>query len=410
MFDTDKCFKSGKMTITSDLSAGSSGKGVLNAWLCKHANNWQFACNAFMSNAAHWVETSDGTRRMYQCLNSCAYSHKYEKLYICGGAVIELPALLREIEENDLNEKLLGIHPLVGIVQKKDVDYESGRANFDGDLKNIISDNLKIGSTLHGVGAARARRILRRSDVLLARDIPELKPFICDTREEIISRLDQGQAGLLEIAQGFSLGYLEQRFYPKTTSRNCTTAAGLDDCGIPPYYAGPIILNARTYPIRVNSNKYLHKKTRKILTQSEMDELSESEVEIIHGDSGASYKDQSEITWNDISKSAGREIVELSSLTKLPRRVFTFSAQNLREAIRYNKTVHETYISLNFVNYVDPGLWGQSGSMSWDEINSKKLKVWDREHTFIETCKEQNAQLLCLGTGPKNDEMIQINS
>ena len=345
---------------------------------------------------------------MYQCLNSCAYTDKFEKIYICGGAVVELPALLREIEENNLSPDRLGIHPLVGIVQEIDVEYESGRADLDGKPKDTIdSANLKIGSTLHGVGAARARRILRRPDVLLARDIKELKPFICDTREEIVNRLDRGQSGLLEIAQGFQLGYLEHRFYPKTTSRNCTVAAGLDDCGIPPYYAGPVIGNVRTYPIRVNSNKYLHKETGKILNYEEMKNLRSELVTVIEGDSGAFYEDQVEITWDEISQNLGRDVIELSSLTKLPRRVFTFSTQNLIEAIRYNRTDYPYYVSINFANYVDPELEGVSQPQVDSEFAQTKFNQWLNDNV-TDALLRHNGKLAFIGTGPKLNHMIQV--
>lgn len=411
MFDTNFLFSPGKMLITADMSAGSSGKGRLNAWICEHADNWQFACNAFMSNAAHWVELDDGTRIMYQALNSCAYQkEKFEKIYICGGAVTELEPLLQEIEQNGLNDKTLGIHPLVAIVQEIDRDYERGLCDFNGKYYDCFmsSENMRLGSTLHGVGAARARRILRKDSVLLAKDVKQLQPFICDTREEIISRLDRGQAGLLEIAQGFQLGYLEPLFYPKVTSRNCTIAAGLDDCGIPPYYAGNVVLNARTYPIRVNSDKFIHAKTDKVLTHDEISNLPERDVKIIKGNSGPGYPDQAEISWDYISQQANEDILEFSSLTKLPRRVFEFSNQNLREAIKYNRTTGSTYVSINFANYVDPHIKDLKHNLNGASITtvSKKLQEWCQRYKIDTTLDELGAKLLCWGTGPCGNSTI----
>lgn len=43
----------------------------------------------------------------------------------------------------------------------------------------------------------------------------------------------------------------------------------------------------------------------------------------------------------------------ITTLTKLERRVFTFSKQNLRESIRFNDTGDDIYVSVNFMNYVD---------------------------------------------------------
>lgn len=425
MFNTNELFSPGKLTICMDGGAGSSGKGRLGAWLCNHASHfdgtysWSFACNAFMSNAAHTIVLDDGTEYVYQSLNSMAYAHNFKKIYICGGAVLELQPLLNEIKINNIKPYELGIHPLVAIVQQKDIDYERGVANFDGDKINAHqADNMKIGSTLHGVGAARARRILRRSDVVLARDVPELKQYICQTDEEIINRLEHGEAGLMEIAQGYSLGYLS-RFYPKSTSRNCTVAAGLDDCGIPPKYAGNVVINFRTYPIRVNSNKYVDNRTNAVLTSDDIEKMTicgdGKYIMMYKGDSGGVYDDQTELTWDDITKSSGildsnptARICEKSTLTKLERRVFTFSKQNVLDAVRFNATSLQTFISVNFMNYVDHTLTGVRGGM--DKL-SDKAKNWLNDNIYNVLGKlvrdhHISAHLLCVGTGPKTDDMI----
>ncbi len=416
MFDTNFAFHSGKMTILLDGGAGSSGKGKLASFVGEHADNWQFCCNAFMSNAAHWVVLDNGAKYLYQSLNSVAHlKDKYEKMYICGGAVMELQPLLSEIAQHELTPVQLGINPLVAIVQPKDIDYERGVANFNGDMfeELVHSDCMKLGSTLHGVGAARARRILRRSDVLLARDIPELQPFLCWTNQEMMSRLENGQAGFMEIAQGYQLGYLSQ-FYPKTTSRNCTVAAGLDDCGLPPSVAGDVIINFRTFPIRVNSNKYVHAETGKVLTSDDMDRLRDDGdgnlIRELKGDSGGCYDDQREITWWDVTEASGvrdidpdREITEKSSLTRLERRVYTFSTQNLLDALRFNATSGYTYVAVNFINYVDVGIEGKRGGQ--DQITPKAQRWIDR---FIEIGEPTNHELKFLGTGAATDDMIVL--
>ena len=130
-FDTNFVFKPGQMTVVMDGGAGSSGKGKIADFVGQYADNWQFCCNGFMSNAAHWVILQDGTKYLYQSLNSVAHlKDKYEKMYICGGAVTEIEPLLREIKEHGLSPDKLGIHPLTAIVQQKDIDYEAGRCDF----------------------------------------------------------------------------------------------------------------------------------------------------------------------------------------------------------------------------------------------------------------------------------------
>lgn len=411
MLNTNFFFKPGQLSIVMDGGAGSSGKGKLASFIGEHADNWDFCCNSFMSNAAHWVVLDDGRKYLYQALNSVAYMKKYKKMYICGGSVTELEPLLREIKENEIEPHRLGIHPLVAIVQPKDIDYEAGRADFDGNRypETQHSDCMKLGSTLHGVGAARARRILRRSDVLLARDIPELAQYICWTDREITERLREGQAGLLEIAQGYQLSYLSQ-FYPKTTSRNCTVMAGLDDCGIPPKYAGNVAINFRTYPIRVNSNKYVHAETGELLNSQQIADFKASGqsdlIKVFKGDSGGCYPDQVELTWDEVTERSGikakypdREIREITSLTKLERRAYTFSSLNLQDAIRFNATNGITYISINFANYVDIELEGKR-----DKITPKFFEWLTKNVRW----NPHEAEIKFIGTGAKTDDMIVL--
>ena len=409
MFDTSFAFHPGKMTVLLDGGAGSSGKGKVASFVGQYANNWQFCCNAFMSNAAHIVVDNNGRKYLYQALNSVAHlKERYEKMYICGGAVMELKPLLNEIEQHRMTSATLGIHPITAIVQQKDIDYERGVCDFEGNkIDNVQSDCMKLGSTLHGVGAARARRILRRADVLLARDIPELKPFLCWTDREMMDRLERGQAGFMEIAQGYQLGYLSQ-FYNRTTSRNCTVAAGLDDCGLPPSVVEDVIINFRTFPIRVNSNKYVNIDTNAILTAEDMDTMRADGyghlIKVLKGDSGGCYEDQREITWDEVTDSSGiknidpnAEIRERTSLTKLERRVYTFSKQNLKDALRFNQGNGKTYVSINFINYIDATITGQN--------TTEKVRQWLRENTELNSPKEE---LRFLGTGPKTDDMILL--
>jgi adenylosuccinate synthase len=242
--------------------------------------------------------------------------------------------------------------------------------------------------------------------------MPELKEFICDTTEEIIDRLEKGQAGLLEIAQGFQLSLMLPKMYPYCTSRNVTVAAGFDDMMLPINYAGNVILNCRTYPIRINSNKYLDADTGKHLIWEEVEEYRKNgKLKVYEGDSGPGYDDQEEITWETLTELSGspEPIIEMTSVTKLPRRVFTFSQDNLRQAVRYNRTNRQTFISVNFANYVDIEMSGRRGEVCFPAVSgdnvTKKFDKWLSENVrpiAIET----NARMRFVGTGPLTDDMI----
>lgn len=455
--DDFSIFRPGKLTTVLDASAGSSGKGKLGAFICENAESetWSFCCNTFYPQAGHWVKQGDKSY-FYQTLNSCAYMDRYQKMYIGPGAIIELPALFREIEESNVDPKKLGINPIVAILQDKDAAFERGEVDFDGNPVERHDGTMKRGSTCHGVGACRARKILRRQDLQLAQDIPELKEFLCDTTEEILRRLERGGSGLLEVAQGFQLSYGLKDMYPYCTSRNCTVAAGFDDMMLPLRYAGPVILNCRTYPIRINNKKYIGKSGEhegKHLTWDEIQAGVEYEEYI--GNSGPGYDDQEEISWDEISKGSGSpdEIIELTSVTKLPRRAFTFSKKNLVQAAKYNDAGHGVFISVNFANYVDYEMTGRKGRspyvplgdgtcltfseerkignigaptiqiskmsprMNWrdswsdpepiPEQITDKFGQWIRDNiapVYLKT----GARLMFIGTGPNTDEMITL--
>lgn len=410
MFNTNFVFEPGKLTFVLDASAGSSGKGKIGSHVCQYADNWQFCCNTFSPQAGHWVKLNDGRSFFYQTLNSCAYLHeKYERMYLAPGCIIELPAFFREMEENNVPRHKIGISPIAAILQEIDPAFERGVADFDGKPCERHSGTMKRGTTAHGAGAARARRVLRRPEAKYARDIPELKEFLCDVPTEIMNRLDKGQSGLMEVAQGFQLSYLLSEFFPYTTSRNCTVMAGLDDAMIPPKYAGNVILNLRTFPIRINSKKYIDKNGNHLTWAQVQAGKAGVDYEVIDSPSGPGYEDSKELTWEELTKLAGspEPIIEMTSVTKLPRRVFTFSRQNLRDAIRYNKTSGQTFLSLNFANYVDHELTGKSGCHpAVYNCLSKRLDKWIEE--FIEP--EQIMDLRFIGTGPNTEHFIDIQS
>lgn len=433
-FNTNHLFQPGKLTTILDGQAGSSGKGVIGSFVTRHADNWTFACNAFSAQAGHWVRPDVDRKFFYQTLNSCAYDpSRCEKIYIGPDAAIELAAFLREVEENNVAPAQIGLSPLAVVIQDKDMAYERGEVNFDGVSGDPGEGTIPFGSTCHGVGAARARRVLRRKDVLLARDVPVLSSFLCkDPGGEVMERLDRGEAGLLEIAQGFQLSLLS-KFYPHVTSRNVTVAAGLDGMMVAPRYAGHTVLNFRTFPIRIASKKYLDPSGRHLTwADVEARRAAGEPVQEVPSPSGGWYSDQHEVSWEDVTKQAGSDVPirEITSVTKLPRRVATFSIQNLLEAIRHNRPPagNKTFLSVNFVNYVDARMAGRRGVVDRTHDEFSGGPVTYRVHAWLESFvrpavgnsvmryisrlpwEPGEVELFALGTGPLTDDKIQVNT
>lgn len=420
-------FKPGKLTFVLDGGAGSSAKGIRGANIWRHmkSDHTKFAVNTFMENAAHSIAHTDDKEMVHQCLSSVTTLEGCEEQYISPGAVFAVDTFTKEIDKantfiNDLNDtagnqigpKNVKIHPNLALVTEKDVLYEKGLVDFEGNKKDVQESlNLKIGSTLHGVGAARARRVLRRPDALIAKNVPELESFVANTNELIMDRLMNGESGLGEIAQGYQLS-LMSRFYPRTTSRNCSISAFLDDSLLPPSVCGPAIINFRTFPIRVNNNKYVRKSDGKILTWAEFNDTKDEDKMIVKGNSGDGYPDQVELSWDEISKSAGDKIFECTTLTKLPRRAFSFSKMNLIEALTFNNTGDDMYISVNFMNYVDASV---KGKRKLNEVMTPKViawiknNIWNNELVTEYKLNRLNIRGLFIGTWKTIDDSVFID-
>jgi adenylosuccinate synthase len=88
--------------------------------------------------------------------------------------------------------------------------------------------------------------------VPLARDIPELKPYLRETCRVLEEAFRNRQRVFLEGTQGTGLS-LHHGYYPYVTSRDTTVAGCLAEAGISPSRVRKVVMVCRTYPIRVES-------------------------------------------------------------------------------------------------------------------------------------------------------------
>jgi adenylosuccinate synthase len=372
---------------------GSSGKGKFNDLLA-HENKLDFAISQNSVNASHIVAFDDGTEYKFQHLPSST-TNLHCKLIIGAGASIDLDQLMKEIADWNLGPDRLFIHPNAVVITQDDVEYE----------KEHLA---RIASTMTGNGAAAARKVMRHPDAKTAMDFPELRPFIRDTTSLVIGWLKQGKTGILETAQGFDLsmdhGMLREingeihRAYPFTTSRNVDPLTFAGMCGVPKHLLGPVFLNLRTFPIRVGDG-----------SNCKVDGLNGVSLE--GSSSGAYWPDQEEMTWEQVSRfcGGGANLQEQTSLTKRVRRVFSFSEMQLRHI---TQTVAPTFISLNFVNYLDHGIWGKKGVWSRSVLQdlhpkvANFVKMVEESQYWVDT--PQAGRVMWLGTGARRSEYIRL--
>jgi hypothetical protein len=298
-------------------------------------------------------------------------------------------------------------------------------------------------------------KILRHPDVVTVDQVNELKPFIANTNQLVVDWVRQGQTGLLETAQGFDLSidllYTDtegrvQKLYPYCTSRNINPLAFAGASFIPHKFLGNVLMNLRTFPIRVGDASTLGSKmvlkfddgsehpigegigcmiqdytTHKtsIMQPDETKALLKEDHELylgnkrirgvyVVGSSGGIYPDQKELSWEEVSAYAGIPVEEKTSLTKRIRRVFSFSNMQLANS---TMACMPDFISINFVNYLDASISNRSGQIEREALKAEHPKVAEFVKNVVDNqyWKGYYAGRVCyLGTGPKRSDILEI--
>jgi adenylosuccinate synthase len=188
---------------------GSEGKGHVVATL---APEYQVLVRVGGPNAGHKVRLASGETYTHRQLPSGTLTSTGQ-LVLAPGSVLRTETLMKEIAECGVEVGRLAIDPMAMIITDADIE---------GEEQGVVAS---IGSTKQGVGHASARRIRERGgEVVLARDVPDLKPYIRPAREVLDDALGRGDRILVEGTQGTGLS-LYHGLYPYVTSRD-TTASG----------------------------------------------------------------------------------------------------------------------------------------------------------------------------------------
>lgn len=342
--------QSGKYNLLVDAFAGSSGKGKMSTFLAHHYDvNCVVSTN--MPNAGHTAIIDDykfvgKILPTAACLNApgarkstgdiTQYCDKVS--FIGPTAAFTVEQLFKEMEECGIagRSDLLYIHPRAGIVteeqKKREASYRDGPT--------------RIGSTQQGSGAFLSDKIMRNSNVKLARDIEELKPYVMEERNfmpaHIKTLMRDGKTFLHEVSQGIALDISNGVEYPYCTSRSTNAPQAINDMGINLKDVGDIYLNVHTTPIRVGH----------------IYDPNDISNKAVLGHSGGFYPDSHEITWTEVGKAAGmpEDVIEKlyeqqkTTVTQRLRRVFTFSWIGLARAVQVSGA---TKLVLNFAQYLD---------------------------------------------------------
>jgi adenylosuccinate synthase len=313
---------------------GSEGKGQIVGFLAKE---YDLLIRVGGPNAGHTVFEDPAPYIHHQLPSG---TRKCDAQLLLGpGMVINVEKLLKEISECEVEYDRLSIDPQAMTINEEDIIAESG-------IKE------RIGSTAQGVGEATARRIKDRGleTVKLAKDIPELNPFIRPAIDILTRTFANNGRVLLEGTQGEGLSIYHGK-YPFVTSRDTTVSGCLAEAGIAPSRVRRVVMVCRTNPIRVENPKY--------------------------GDSGPM---KGEITLEEISRRSGIPVPvleerEKTSTTYRNRRIAEFDWELLREASFINGA---TDIALTFTDYLSPN---NSLARRFDQLTLETINfIEDIEH------------------------------
>jgi adenylosuccinate synthase len=215
---------------------GDEGKGKIISYLALK-DKLDFCVRTGSVNAAHTV-WNEGKK---YALHMVPAGFLYEKcrLLIAAGANVHVGQFFKELELTQVNSSRIGIDQMASIIEEKHSIQDKNSAVNKG-----------IGTTGWGVGPALEERARRTAK--LAKDIPELQPYLADVTTEINDGIDEGKKVLLEGTQGFMLS-LFHGTYPYVTGRDTGAAAICSEAGVGPTRVDDVLIVYKSFITRVGA-------------------------------------------------------------------------------------------------------------------------------------------------------------
>jgi len=223
-------------TVVVDGFYGDGGKGKIVSYLAVSDDAAVCARGGVGPNAGHTV-VKDGVKYKLRMV-PCGFVNKRTLQLIGPGVVVNPEVFLKEVEETDI-EGRVGLDPQCAIIEPKHIELDR-----KGHLKE------KIGTTGTGTGPCNADRAMRTAK--MAREIPELEPYIKDVPQLVNDALDRGENVILEGTQGTYIS-LYHGGYPYVTSNDVCAAAICSDVGVGPTRVDEVVLVCKAYVTRVGA-------------------------------------------------------------------------------------------------------------------------------------------------------------
>ncbi len=215
---------------------GDEGKGKIISYLALK-DNLDFCVRTGSVNAAHtvWFEGKKYALHMVPA----AFINPKTRLLIAAGANVDVKTFFDEVELTKVKGRI-GIDQSASIIEEK-----------HGAADKASAVNKGIGTTGRGVGPAIEERVRRTAK--LAKDIPELKPYVTDQVQEVNDGLDSGKKVLLEGTQGFMLSLFLGGGYPYVTARDTGASAIASEAGVGPTRVDDVLIVFKSFITRVGA-------------------------------------------------------------------------------------------------------------------------------------------------------------
>src|ERR1700690_776637 len=216
---------------------GDEGKGKIISYLALK-DNLDFCVRTGSVNAAHtvWFEGKKFALHMVPA----AFINPHTRLLIAAGANVDVKTFFNKMALTQVNPKRIGVDQNASIIEQKHCEQDKASAVNKG-----------IGTTGRGVGPALEERVRRTAK--LAKDIPELKPYLADQIMEVNDGLDGGKSVLLEGTQGFMLSLFLGGGYPYVTGRDTGASAIASEAGVGPTRVDDVIIVYKSFMTRVGA-------------------------------------------------------------------------------------------------------------------------------------------------------------
>ncbi len=214
---------------------GDEGKGKIISYLALK-DKLDFCVRTGSVNAAHtiWYQ---GKRYALHMVPG-GFVHEKCRLLIGAGSNVEVAQFFKEVEETNVKNRI-GIDNQASIIEEKHSAQDKASAHLKG-----------LGTTGRGVGPAIEERVRRTAKI--ARDVPELKPYLADVAAETNSAIDGGKDVLLEGTQGLMLS-LFYGTYPYVTGRDTSASAICSEAGVGPTKVDNVLVVLKSFMTRVGT-------------------------------------------------------------------------------------------------------------------------------------------------------------